>query len=182
MQDKIKMQVLAISEIVGNSDIGIILLADESHTLQLAIMCDKLMKDELQMRVAKQKVCNTMLPEILTQVLQTQTNYNFEIVINDVIDGVYKAMLVNTDTYQPVSLRASDAILLSLISKYPLYATMSLIKRQAVPLVKGSHGMAMPYNALPVQLLREAMDKAVETENYELASHVRDELKKRGEL
>ena len=173
---------MAVSAIIGNPEVGVIVLCDEKETVQIAIVCDGLMRQEFMLRLSKEKVCNTLLPEVLVNVLTTQVDFKFEIVINDIIDGVYKAMLINTETYQPLSLRASDAVLLHHISKAPLYATTQLLKRQAVPILKGTQSMALPYNALSDDMLLDAMQRAVEVEQYEAASTIRDELKKRGKL
>lgn len=68
------------------------------------------------------------------------------------------------------------------ITKTPLYATMQLMKRQAVPATNGGISMALPYNALSDKMLQDAMQSAVEQEKYEMASAIRDELRKRGKL
>lgn len=182
MQEKVKVKILGIAEIMGNPEVGVISLVDEAEKKMLAIVCDIQIKQELHLRLSRNKVCKTMLPEILVNILQNQVGYNFELVINDIIDGEYKAMLVNTDTAQPLSMRASDAVLLHVISKAPLYFTRQLMQRQAVPYVAGSPSMALPFNVLTDKMLREAMDYAVKHENYEMASKFRDELKKRGKL
>lgn len=182
MQDKVELKVHSVSEIVGNSEVGIVVLMDKEEVMQIAIVCDKAMKETLHMHISKQKVCNTMLADVLANILLNQVGYKCELIINDIVDGVYKAMIVNTETYQPVSLRASDAILMHIITKTPIYATMQLMKRQAVPVTAGSISMALPYNALSDKMLQDAMKSAVEQEKYEMASAIRDELKKRGKL
>ena len=53
------------------------------------------------------------------------------------------------------------------------------MKRQSVPYQRSSNGVAMPLNAISNKMLQEALDKAVEDENYELASHLRDEMRRR---
>lgn len=182
MQEKVELKVHSVSEIVGNPEVGIVVLTDKEEIMQIAIVCDKAMKESLHLHISKQKVCNTMLPDVLANILIHQAGYRCELIINDIVDGVYKAMIINTDTYQPVSLRASDAILMHIITKVPLYATMSLMKRQAVPVTAGGMSMALPYNALSDKMLQDAMKSAVEQEKYEMASAIRDELRKRGKL
>ena len=182
MQAIIELKVFAVSEIIGNHDVGIIMLSDKGATMQIAVVCDKLMKEEIGLRLSKQKICNTLLPEVLVNVLKNQVGYSFELIINDIVDGVYRAMLINSETRQSLSLRASDAILLHLISDAPIYATNTLMQRQAVPVVPGSPSMALPYNALSDDMLREALKSAVEQEKYEMSSTIRDELKRRGKL
>lgn len=182
MLDKVQLKVQSVSEILGNPEIGIVVLHTVDETMQLAIVCDAVIKQELYMRLSKQKECNTMLPEVMYNILANQVGYNFEILINDVIDGIYRAMIVNTDTLQPISLRAADAILLHLISKNPIYITKQLIQRQGVPVMKGSPVMSLPYNALSDKMLKDALKAAIDDEKYEMASTLRDELKKRGKL
>lgn len=180
MLEKIQIKVKAVSEIIGNPEVGIIIVTDNEERMQLAVVCDDIMKREMHLRLSREKKCNTMLPEILINILRQQDSLHYEIILNDIADGEYRAMLVNTETYQPVSMRASDAILLHVISHVPLYATIQLMKRQAVPVIPGSPSMALPYNALTDKMLQDALKKAVELEKYEMASTIRDELKKRG--
>lgn len=180
MQDLVKMKILAIAEIMGNTEVGVISLIDEPEQRMLGVICDKQMKHELHLRLTRNKVCRTMLPEVLVNILKNQVGYQFEIVINEIIDGEYKAMLINSETRQPLSMRACDAVLLHAVSDVPLYVTAQLLKRQAMPYVPGSTAMALPVNVLTDNMLHDAMDYAVEHENYEMASKFRDELKNRG--
>ena len=54
-----------------------------------------------------------------------------------------------------------------------------LFNRQSVGNHADRNKIALPVNALSVEMLRQALDKAIEDENYELASMLRDELKHR---
>ena len=53
------------------------------------------------------------------------------------------------------------------------------MQRQSVPYQRSSSGVAMPLNAISNKMLKEALDNAVANENYELASHLRDEMRRR---
>lgn len=182
MQEKTKLRIRAISDIMGNPEVGIIVLTDNQRQRQIAVVCDRLVKQELSLRLAKKQECNTMLPEVLTQILTGQYGFRPEVVINDIVDGIYRAMIVNTDTGQPMSVRAADGILLHVIARVPLYATLDIMRKQSVPLLPNSPAMSLPYNALSENMLRSAMQSAVSTEHYEAASLIRDELRKRGKL
>lgn len=179
MQSLIELKIFAVSEIIGNTDVAIIAMYNKEKTMQLGVLCDSLMKEELHLRLSRQKVCNTMLPEVLVNILKNQIGYTFQIVINDISDGVYRAMIISDDGHQTLSLRASDAILLHLIAHVPIYATESLMRRQAMP-ITGTIGVSLPYNALSDKMLQDAMQSAIELEKYEMASTLRDELKRRG--
>ena len=43
----------------------------------------------------------------------------------------------------------------------------------------GGGSVSLPINSLNVALLKEALENAIREENYELASQLRDELKRR---
>ena len=124
-------------------------------------------------------VKHLMLPEVLWQVISSQTDVHYEILISDIIEEQYRAILYDTESLEPVAIRASDAVLLSFISNIPLFIEEKLMKRQSVPYQRSSNGVAMPLNAISNKMLQEALDKAVEDENYELASHLRDEMRRR---
>ena len=56
------------------------------------------------------------------------------------------------------------------------------MKKQSVRYVQDARGMSIPVNTLTDEMLRRALDKAVEDEHYELASQLRDEMKRRNLL
>ena len=55
----------------------------------------------------------------------------------------------------------------------------NLFKRQSVVCGSTKNKLAVPINTLTLKMLKKALDKAIEEENYELASLLRDELKHR---
>ena len=56
------------------------------------------------------------------------------------------------------------------------------MQRQCFPFdEKTQTQLAIPINTMDVKHLKSALEKAVDDENYELASHLRDEIKRRNE-
>ncbi|MBQ5475754.1 MAG: bifunctional nuclease family protein, partial [Lachnospiraceae bacterium] len=98
---------------------------------------------------------------------------------NGIIEGKYRAILYNTKTFDTVSIRVSDAVLLSYISKIPIYIDELLMEKQSVKYEKESNGVSIPLNAMSMELLNSALSKAIAEEKYELASHLRDEIRRR---
>ena len=78
-------------------------------------------------------------------------------------------------------IRASDAILLAQIAQLEVFMEERLFMRQSVPYELGKSKVALPLNALTSEMLEEALQRAIENENYELASNLRDELNRRKE-
>lgn len=174
--NKIKLIFKGISEIIGGEELCLLILTDPASTRQLTIVCDKQMEYQLGLRMSKTPITDKMLPEALWKMMQMQSESEYEILIYAIQDGQYKAMLTDQSNMQSVQLRASDAILLSYISSIPMYIEERLMMRQSVPFSQNAAGMAIPVNAISTNMLKQALDKAIDEENYELASHLRDEL------
>lgn len=179
---KVRLIFKSVTEIVGSDDVGLLILVDEQQRRQLTIPCDRNMLYQFSLRMKKVPVTNMMLPEVLWKVISTQTEMRFEILINDLIDGQYRAVLYNAETLEPISTRVSDAMLLAYVSGIPVYIDEKLMKKQSVRYVQDARGMSIPVNTLTDEMLRRALDKAVEDEHYELASQLRDEMKRRNLL
>lgn len=176
--NKVKLIFKNVSEIVGSDEVGLLILSDEREAHQIAIPCDKNMVYQFSLRISDIPIREALLPEVLAQILK-QTNLQYEILIEDIIDGQYRTLLVNIDTQESISLRASDAILLSHISTIPLYIEEGLMKKQSVTYEKSAKGISIPVNSLNLEMLERAIRKAVKDEKYELASFLRDEIKRR---
>lgn len=177
--NKIRLVLKGVSEIVGDDNLGLLILTDVAQTRQLSIICDKQMEYQFGLRMSKAPVANIMLPEVMAQVISRQTTLNIEMQIYDIVDGQYQASLVNNDTLQTVPIRASDAILFSFVSHCPLYIEERLMMRQSVPYSTNSPGMVIPVNSISNSMLQSALKKAIQEENYELASHLHEEMQRR---
>ena len=61
----------------------------------------------------------------------------------------------------------------------PIYATREVMQSQSAPYVKNAVRVPLPINVLSDKMIEEALEKAIQSEDYEMASSLRDELKKR---
>ena len=174
--DRVLLRFENLQQIVGGEDLSVILLTDETRQRALSVVCDADMTHQLITRLrGKLYVVKTMLPEVLVQLLPS----DLEMLIVGVYEGQYQVMLMNMGDGNCIRIRMSDAILLSIISKVPLYIESRLMKRQSIPFDENATGVAIPINSMETERLRIALKNAVEEENYELASQLRDEIKRR---
>lgn len=181
MINKIRLRFVSVSEIVGTKDLALMILADEQYERQISIVCSRPMALQLDIRTNKMPIANRMLPEVLSKLIAEQTDLRFYMFINDVSDGQYDAMIVNADTFETMPIRVSDAVLLSVAGNIPLYIDEQLMMRQSVPYLKPSNEMKvpLPMNTMSVEMLDKAIERAISEENYEQASLLTEERKRR---
>ena len=163
-----------LQQVVGGEGISVIVLTDMQRQYALSVVCDDAMAQQLQMRIANPRGCRNMLPETLLSLLTS----SYEMMICGLFEGQYQVVLMN-EMADSVRLRMSDAVLLSIISNIPLYIEDRLFERQKIPFDELSQSIAIPINTMDLPRLKMALEHAVENENYELASQLRDEIKRR---
>lgn len=165
----------SIHQVVGSSELSVVNLVDENRQRMLSVVCDADMTSQFLMRFDNPELCKTLLPEVLLRMLPS----DYELMIVGIFDGQYQVLLMDTVKGESVRLRMSDAVLLSIISDIPLYVENNLLKVQSVPYNENVKGVAIPINTMDMERLKIALDKAIAEENYELASHLRDEIERR---
>lgn len=175
-----KLKFKSVSEIVGTDDVGLLLLVTEDEQRQLSIVCDKAMIYQFGLRLSHTPVTEKLLPEVLWTVVKRHTELDFQVIINDLVDGQYRTLLYEPHILQAIPIRASDGVLLAKMADLPIYIEERLLLRQSVPHDEQSRGVAVPVNVISDEMLVAALHKAVDEENYEQASQLRDELRRRG--
>lgn len=177
--DKVKLNIVGISEIVGLDDVALLALVDDQKDRQLVVTCDKAMVKLIKRYMTNEPHVGMLFPQVMADVLKAQGCYDLEVWITDVNDGEYKTEVVDGISQKHFPIRCSDGILFSLVSNAPIYVPGKLMMRQSVPFRLGESKIGLPLTVLSEKMLEMAMQKAIETENFEMASNLRDELNKR---
>ncbi len=105
-----------------------------------------------------------------------------KIVIYKAKDGVfYSYLYFDKDGEEfKIDARTSDAVALALRYKCPMYTTEKIMESEHLhDLGKGK--FSVPITSVSLQMLEEALQSAIEKEEYEQASQLRDEIRKRKE-
>ena len=95
--------------------------------------------------------------------------------------GIY-ATLVNKITNERMSIKPDQAVLLAMAADMEMYTTEMVMKELSTPFNKEnvtSTACSVPLLALPDQMLEKALDCAINEEDYETASAIRDEIERR---
>ena len=104
-------------------------------------------------------------------------------VIYQVKNGIYSTYLYirrADGEVDVVDARTSDAIVLSLRAGFPLYVYEDILEKEHLRNISSDgSSYTMSINSVDIDMLKRAMDEAVQCEDYERASQLRDEIRKR---
>jgi len=105
-----------------------------------------------------------------------------KILIYKAKDGVFYSYLYydkDGEEYK-IDSRTSDAIALALRYKCPMYTTEDIMETEHLHDL-GEGKFSVPITSVSIELLEDALQKAIDKEDYETASQIRDEIRKRKE-
>ena len=105
-----------------------------------------------------------------------------QIVIYKAKDGVFYSYLYFDKEGEEIKIdaRTSDAVALALRYKCPMYTTKDIMDIEHLHDM-GEGKFSVPITSVSMQMLEEALQSAIDKEQYELASQLRDEIRKRKE-
>lgn len=160
-------------------DACIITLTDEGEKRALYIVLEKEVANEIKMHEKKMEDADCQLVDVFSKVLKDEGAVHYRIVFEGILNQGLKAKLVNVITDASYDIRPEMAVLLALKSDFEMCTSLDVLQKFSTPYNKNVMSVALPIMSLPDSLLHKALEKAVEEENYEGASFIRDEMKRR---
>ena len=149
-----------MQQVKGGDGMGVIILTDMQRMHAITVVCDEPMMQQMYQRAQNPALCKAMLPEALVSLLPS----GYELMVFGLFQGQYQVVLMSNKG-DSARLRMSDAVLLMI--------------RQSTPFDETATGIAIPINTMDEPRLQMALKNAIDEENYELASQLRDEIKRR---
>lgn len=160
-------------------NVCLITLTDEGEKRALYIVLEKEVANEIKMHEKMMEDADCQLVDVFSKVLKDEGAVHYRIVFEGILNQGLKAKLVNTITDASYDIRPEMAVLLSLKSDFEMCTSLDVLQKFSTPYNKNVMSVALPIMSLPDSLLHKALEKAVEEENYEGASFIRDEMKRR---
>ena len=160
-------------------DVCLITLTDEGEKRALYIVLEKEVANEIKMHEKMIEDADCQLVDVFSKVLKDEGAVHYRIVFEGILNQGLKAKLVNTITDASYDIRPEMAVLLSLKCDFEMCTSLDVLQKFSTPYNKNVMSVALPIMSLPDSLLHKALEKAVEEENYEGASFIRDEMKRR---
>ncbi len=185
----IKIKYKYTQEIRQAQFVHLLILVDENEERQLVVITDKSTAMNISANYESQKrpMTRRLFFErsalyVAMSLIPAEMKKLMYIHIDGLIDSQYHAHLVrrNADINEELhELRISEAVLLSVVSGIPLYIDDHLWRIQSTPHIANSNGTSIPTNTLPLPMLKKALQEAIDTENYELAKVLNEEINNR---
>lgn len=189
---KISLKVLGFSFNQAQSGAYGLVLAEENGNRRLMVVVGSPEAQSIAF-----KLQNAMPPRPLTHDLFKPIFDSFfinlqEVIISDYVDGVFHSKLVlrQDDHIIEIDSRTSDAVAIAIRLDAPIYTYESIMQELGVVIDESaleevteggteSGGKSGDYSLLDIEQLQERLKNAIEEENYELASVLRDEIQKK---
>ena len=167
-------------EIPDGSGTCVITMTDNNEERALSIVTNREMAMNLKEHEKNlDSVQTNVLDALYRHLILTGTDPVRGIVLDAEKDKGFKAFLHFSEDRTQV--KADQAILLSFICGIPVHATKNAFMYFSTPFNKNVQSVALPIIGLPEPMLKKALDQAIGDENYEMASFIRDEIKRREE-
>ena len=178
---RIQMKFRMVSEVIGKGKGGILVLTDRESERQLVIPCDPDTLLSFTNRMDRKGDYSSSLPDVLVNILMGQTDLHLEVLFDSVKDGAYHAVLYNHDTQEKFPLKDTDGVMLNFISngKIHMYMDEKLFMQQSTRYDAMAGAVALPINSISSAMLEEGIKNAIANEEYEMASQLSAELKRR---
>lgn len=188
--EKVELKIVGLSYSQGHAGSYILVLGEIDGNLKLPII---IKPSDAQFIALKMEELKTPRPQIQDLVKSITDNLDCDlqqICITNILEGIFYSKLVfenlmNDDQFQ-IDSTIGDAICLSLSYKCPIFCNYDVLKSSGIEIDdegvidgedKESKNDAHSVNSVvTVENLQKMLDKALENEEYEIASQLRDRI------
>jgi uncharacterized protein len=195
--NKIKLEVIAISQSQGQSGAYTVFLQDLISKKQLRIIIGASEAQSIAFALENIKPPRPLTHDVFKNFCDAFSIKIIEVYITQLVDNVFYAKLICSDEHKLIDIdsRTSDAIAMALRFGCPIF-TNELVLKTANEIEynianektkkddsskeeDSSKSKKNEYEFFALEELEEMLQEAIENEDYEKASRIRDEIKKR---
>lgn len=194
-KEKIKLVILGLSYSQTQTGAYALVLGEEKGKRRLPIIIGNFEAQAIAIELEKMKPSRPLTHDIFKTFADTFEITIDEVVVYNLVEGIFFAKLVCThgDRTVEIDTRTSDAIALAVRFKCPIYTYEFILASAGIVLDEDSM-VEMASNepedepsepsgkglaSLPIEELKKQLEDAISKENYEKASRLRDEIKRR---
>lgn len=195
--DKVKLEIIGLSYSQTQSGAYALVLSESEGGRRLPIIIGGFEAQAIAIELENMSPSRPLTHDLFKNFATAFTINIKEVLIYDLVEGIFYAKLIceQNGEIQEVDARTSDAIALAVRFKCPIFTYENIMDSAGVKLDE-DEDMDAPIevdpekapsaekdeddlSSLTVKELELRLDTAVENENYELASKIRDEINRR---
>ncbi len=190
--EKIKLEIMGLSYSKSQTGAYALILAEEGGKRRLPIIIGGFEAQAIAIELEKMKPSRPLTHDLFKSFALSFNIYIVEVLIYRFAEGVFYAKLVATDgvTTKEIDSRTSDAVALAIRFNCPVNTYESVMKDAGIVLdeeddlisdsiTKENEGQTDEWEDYTMEELEELLQVAVDNEEYERASQIRDEINKR---
>ena len=157
-----------------------LMLREKNGIRKLSVMIGPFEAQSILVIMRNVQVARPLMVDVYMHSMQTFGIKLREVYIHKVVDGIYYSALEleQEGVINHVDVRTSDGIALALRFGAPIYTSERLLSKEHV-FEDGHGGISIPVSSVGIEVLQEALTRAIRDENYELAAQLRDEIARR---
>ncbi len=187
---KIRLEIIGMSYSQLQSGAYALILGETEGNRRLPIIIGGFEAQAIAIELEKMKPARPLTHDLFRSFAEAFNVQITEVIINKFVDGVFHARIVCFDGQNEVEIdsRTSDAVALALRFKCPVYTYENIMETAGIVMdektneeqeLAADEPETSFYDANTVEELEQMMNEAIEHEEYEKASLLRDEIKRR---
>lgn len=201
---KIELEIIALSHSVTQTHSFAVVLGEIGGTRRLPIVIGGFEAQAIAVALDNMKPSRPLTHDLMKTVCDTFALELQYVYISKLLDGVFYSNLVFSNTIETseIDSRTSDALALAVRFECPIYVNEDILEEAGVEAdaategapateaelekkieelttVPGQPGSGANYGSMNNEELNEALQQAIDQEDYERAARIRDELNKR---
>jgi uncharacterized protein len=193
MGNKVKLRVMGLTFSQTQTGSYALVLAEESGKKRIPIMIGAFEAQAIALHLEELKPPRPLTHDLFLSFSRAYSVDLKEVLINKLEEGIFYSELVfsHDDKTVRIDSRTSDAVALALRFKCPIYTTVEILEKAGIVLEEKDEEEKDiedelpddedPIESKPLSELEEMLALAITNEDYETASQIRDEMKRRQE-
>jgi bifunctional DNase/RNase len=191
--DKIKLEILGMSYSQSQSGAYALILGEAGGKRRLPIIIGGFEAQAIAIELEKMKPARPLTHDLLKSLAVAFHIKVTEVIINKFFEGVFYAQLVCNDGKQIIEIdsRTSDAVAIAIRFNCPIFTYENIMSVAGVVVddnkkedddsewQDSEKREKNPWELLSVEELEKQIQTAIDNEEYEKASKIRDEIKRR---
>ena len=181
--NKIVLEVIGLTHSLSLNEAFALVLADKNSNLKLPIIIGSVEAQSIALALEKYESRRPLTHDLFKNFADNYSINIKEVVINRFKEGVFFSQLIceKDGEISVFDARTSDSVALALRFGCPIYTNQQVLDEAGVMIDEDENNddnyQKDDFKERSIEELKDMMEKAVEEEDYELASILRDEIK-----